>query len=169
MTEHYRVRYNDGEPTSETHQGSRLGRIKSPNVRLQSTSQSSRIESLANRGRPCTVVRESSRLTFDRPGHLRGTGMHGRRMAALGYNSFSLAVTDRIAGPIAEPPERPSLCATCGVTRLARHVATKPAVSYFLSAPTVMGTVASCAWDPMKNSVVSKFDDARSRVSIRLR
>jgi hypothetical protein len=71
--------------------------------------------------------------------------MHGRRMAAHAYNSFSLALTDRIAGPITEPPEWPSLCTTCGVTRLARHVATKPAVSYFLSAPTVLGTPASCA------------------------
>jgi hypothetical protein len=49
-------------PPCRPRDGPRLGRIKRPNVRLQSTSQSSRIETLANRGRPCTDLQVQQRL-----------------------------------------------------------------------------------------------------------
>ena len=76
MTEHLRVRQSDGEPTSETHQGQRRSRSESPNVRLQSTFQSSRTESLAKPGASmyghsylvglskCRMAANCSRLNF---------------------------------------------------------------------------------------------------------
>jgi len=75
------------------------------------------------------------------------------------FDALPLLLADSIAAwrvvraSMALPPLRPLFCATCGVTPRWRHSATKSAVSYPLSPPTVTGFVpgicssmTSAAW-----------------------